>query len=396
MNERRLRQALLSVAPPDEIGAQRRGWRVVRTAFGEREPTPWPIRHRRPIGAVAIGVALLAAAVSPPGRAVIDEVRQAVGTEKVVGVPQAKPALFSLPAEGRVLVSAPSGAWIVSADGSRRKLGDYDEATWSPRGLFVGVSRRHQLAAVTPKGKVRWTLSRPRVHDASWAPSGFRVAYLSGRNLRLVAGDGTEDRRIDAARAIRPAWRPGAEHVLAYADRNGMVTVLSSDDNQTLWTAGAGEFGPAHLEWSADAARLLVARRAAGGRFALVVYDAGGRRLQSLEFPGQFVDAAFAPQGHRIAVVRRVGPRSELLVVEAETLRQQRIVFDGQGRFSDVAWSPAGRWLLLGWESADQWLFIRSTKASKLKAVSSLAVQFDPGGSGGGAFPRIEGWCCPG
>jgi hypothetical protein len=396
MNEHRLRQALLSVAPPDEIGAQRRAWRVVRTAFGERVPTPWPIRHRRPIGAVAIGVALLAAALSPPGRAVLGEVREAVGTEKVVGVPQAKPALFSLPAEGRVLVSAPSGAWIVSADGSRRKLGDYDEATWSPRGLFVGVSKRHQLAVVTPKGDVRWTLSRPRVHDASWAPSGFRVAYLSGSNLRVVAGDGTGDRRVDAALAVAPAWRPGAEHVLAYADRNGMVTVLSTDDNQTLWTAGAGELGPAHLEWSADAARLLVARRVAGGRFALVVFDTGGRRLQSLEFPGQFVDAAFAPQGHRIAVVRRVGPRSELLVVEAETLRRQRVVFDGQGRFRDVAWSPAGRWLLLGWESADQWIFIRSTNASKLKAVSSLAVQFDPGGTGTGEFPRIEGWCCPG
>ncbi|MGH3081796.1 MAG: hypothetical protein ACRDNH_11810 [Gaiellaceae bacterium] len=396
MNERRLRQALLGVAPPDEIGAQRRAWRLVRTAFGEREPTPWPIRHRRPIGAVAIGVAIFAAALSPPGRAVIDEVREAVGTGKVVGVPQAKPALFSLPAEGRVLVSAPSGAWIVSADGSRRKLGDYDEATWSPRGLFVGVSKRHQLAAVTPKGNVRWTLSRPRVHDASWAPSGFRVAYLSGSNLRLVAGDGTGDRRIDAARAVAPAWQPGTEHVLAYADRTGMVTVLSSDDNQTLWTAGVGELGPAHLEWSADAARLLVARRVAGGRFALVVFDAGGRRLQSLEFPGQFVDAAFAPQGHQIAVVRRVGPRSELLVVEAETLRRQKVVFDGQGRFSDVAWSPAGRWLLLGWESADQWLFIRSTDVSKIKAVSSLAMQFDPGGSGAGEFPRIEGWCCPG
>ena len=396
MNERKLHRELLAIAPPDEIGAQRRAWRVTRTAFGEREPTPWPIRHRRPIGAVAIGVALLAAAVSPPGRAVIGEVREAVGTEKVVGVPQAKPALFSLPAEGLVLVSAPSGVWVVSADGSRRKLGDYEAATWSPRGLFVGVSKRHQLAAVTPKGVVRWTLSRPRVHDPSWAPSGFRVAYLSGRNLRLVAGDGTGDRRVDAAQAIRPAWRPGAEHVLAYADRNGMVTVLSTDDNQTLWTAGAGEFGPAHLEWSADAARLLVVRRVAGGRFALVVYDAGGRRLQSLEFPGQFVGAAFAPQGHRIAVVRRVGPRSELLVVEAETLRQQTVVFDGQGRFSDVAWSPAGRWLLLGWQSADQWLFIRSTNASKLKAVSSLAEQFDPGGSGAGEFPRIEGWCCPG
>jgi hypothetical protein len=395
MNEQRLRRELLMIAPPDEIGAQRRAWRVVRTAFGEREPTPWPIRHRRPIGAVAIGIALLAAAISSPGRAVIDDVRDAVGTEKVVGVPQAKPALFSLPAEGRVLVSAPTGAWVVSADGSRRKLGDYDEATWSPRGLFVGVSKRHQLAAVTPKGVVRWTLSRPRVREPRWAPSGFRVAYLSGRNLRIVAGDGTGDRRVDAAQPVAPAWRPGTEHVLAYADRNGAVTVIAADDSQTLWTSGGTTPGPAHLEWSADASRLLVARPLAGGRFALVVYDAGGRRVQSLEFPGQFLDASFAPTGHQVAVIRRVGTRSELLVVEADTLRRQEVVFGGLGRFSEVAWSPAGRWLLLGWESADQWLFIRSTDVSKIKAVSSLAVQFDPGGTGAGEFPRIEGWCCP-
>jgi hypothetical protein len=394
VNERRLRKALLATAPPDEIGAQRRAWRVVRTAFGRREPTPWPIRHRRPILAAAAGVAVLAAIASSPGTAVLRKVREAVGTEKVVGIPQARPALFSLPAPGRVLVAAPSGVWIVTADGSRRNLGDYDEATWSPRGLFVGASKRHQLAALTPKGEVRWALSKPRVQHPRWAPSGFRVGYLSGRNLRVVAGDGTGDTRIDGARDIAPAWRPGTEHVLAYADRTGTVNVVATDDRQTLWTATGLATGGAQLEWSADATRLLVVRRLPGARFALVVFDEGGRRLQSLEFAGRAVDAAFAPGDSRIAVIRRVGDRSELLVVEADTLRRQKVVFSGKGRFSDVAWAPSGRWLLLGWESADQWLFVRSTDVSKIKAVSSLAVQFDPGGAGFGDFPRIEGWCC--
>lgn len=396
MNERRLKRMLVATAPPDEIGAQRRAWQVARSAFGEREPTPWPIRHRRPLTAAAIGVAVLAAALSPPGRAVIDEVREVVGTEKVVGVQRARPALFSLPAAGRVLVSAPSGAWVVSANGSRRRLGDYDEATWSPQGLFVGASKRHQLAAVTPKGEGRWTLSRPRVHYPRWSPSGFRIAYLSGSNLRLVAGDGTGDRRIDSAQDVAPAWRPGAEHVLAYANRSGAVTLLATDENRTSWTAAGAAVNPAQLEWSADATRLLVARRLPGGRFALVVFDADGRRLQTLAFDGQFVDAAFAPGNHGVAVVRRVGLFSELLVVAADTLRQQQVVFRGRGRFSDVAWSPNGRWLLLGWAGADQWLFIRSTDVSKVEAVESLAAQFDPGGTGTGEFPRIEGWCCPG
>jgi hypothetical protein len=294
VNERRLKQLLVATSPPDEMGAQRRGWRVVRMAFAEREPTPWPLRHRRPLAAAAIGVAVLAAAVTPPGRAVIDGVRDAVGTEKVVGVPRAKPALFSLPAEGRVLVAAPGGVWVVGADGSRRRLGAYEEATWSPRGLFVGVSKRHQLAAVTPRGGVRWTLSRPNVHAPRWSPSGFRIAYLSGRNLRIVAGDGTADTRLDSAQNVAPVWKPVEEHVVAYADRTGTVNVVATDEEQTLWTAAGSAASPSQLEWSADAERLLVVRKLAGGRFALVVFDGDGRRRQTLTLPGVPVDAGRA------------------------------------------------------------------------------------------------------
>jgi WD40 repeat protein len=396
VTERRLRRQLLAAAPPDEIGAQRRAWRVVRTAYADRVPTPWPIRHRRALTAAAVGVVLLAAAFSPPGRAVIDGVREAVGTEnvKVVGVPRAKPALFSLPTEGRILVVAPTGAWIVSADGSKRRLGDYDDATWSPKGLFVGASKRHELAALTPKGKPRWALPRPRVHAPSWSPSGFRVAYLSGGNLRVVAGDGTGDRRFDAAQNVRPVWRPVQEHVVAYADGGGHVKVVDTDERRTLWAGDGSASSPMQLAWSSDGTRLLALRRLAAGRFALVVFDDAGHRRQYFELRGDPVDAAFAPNDHRFALVRRLGTRSQLLVVDADTLRRRTAVFIGRGRFGDVTWSPDGRWLLLGWESADQWLFIRSTDVSKIKAVSSLALQFDPGGNGRGGFPRIEGWCC--
>ena len=190
MNEHRLRQALLSVAPPDEIGAQRRAWRVVRTAFGEREPTPWPIRHRRPIGAVAIGVAPPRSR-GEPTRARGDRRGPRGGRHREGGRGAAGEACAVLAARrGQSARVRPERRLDRLRGRVESRLGDYDEATWSPRGLFVGVSKRHQLAAVTPKGDVRWTLSRPRVHDASWAPSGFRVAYLSGSNLRVVVGDG--------------------------------------------------------------------------------------------------------------------------------------------------------------------------------------------------------------
>ena len=393
MNDRDLRRALLTTVPPDELGAQRRAWRLARAAFDEREPSPWPQRHARPLIAAALAVAVLAAVLSAPGRAVIGNVRDAIGTEKVVGVPQAKPALFSLPTEGRLLVTAPTGAWIVSADGAKRRLGDYREASWSPRGLHAVVSNRSQLVAVTPNGAVRWAIARPAVHGARWSPSGFRIAYLSGSNLRVVYGDKSRDRRYDSAANVAPAWKPVEEHILAYVTPRNVLTVTETDAEQGLWTARV-RATPALLEWSADGRRLLTAVPLSGRRFALTVYDSTGRRLQSLAVPGTFVSAAFAPGDHRIAVVRRRGARSELFIADADLLRRQEPVFEGAGRFSDVAWSPGGKWLVLGWQSADQWLFIRSTDVEKIKAVSSLAKQFDPGGTGAGFFPRIEGWCC--
>ena len=49
-----------------------------------------------------------------------------------------------------------------------------------------------------------------------WSPSGFRVAYRSGQDLRVVAGDGTGDRLLDPGTFRPMAWRPGRAHVLAY------------------------------------------------------------------------------------------------------------------------------------------------------------------------------------
>jgi dipeptidyl aminopeptidase/acylaminoacyl peptidase len=398
VNAFELRRALLAIPPPDELGATRRSWRLARAAFDEREPTPWPQRHTRGLVAAAVAIAALAAVVSPPGRAVIADVREALGTEKVTKAPQPRAAAFALPAEGRVLVTAPTGVWIVRANGSKRRLGDFGEASWSAEGMAV-ASTRSRLAAFNPTGEIRWTLARPRVHDARWSPGGSRIAYLSGSNLRVVAANNTGDRRMDSAAGVAPAWRPGEQPVLAYVSAAGVLTVRDPDTDETLWTSGV-RATPAHLEWSADGRRLVAVVPLSDSRFALTVYDEAGRRLESLPLPGTFVDAAFAPDDHRVALVRRQraedGETSELLVVDANSVRRQTPVFSGRGSFSDVAWSPGARWLLLGWQSADQWLFLRSTAVEKVKAVSSLAQQFDPGGTGAGPFPRIEGWCCGG
>lgn len=220
-----MKRELDRIEIPDEHDARERSWAVVSAAFAEREPEP----HRRswkPAAVVALAVVVVAGLLSPPGRAVLDEIRE------VVGVEGSAPALFALPAPGRLLVTADSGVWIVDEDGSKRLLGDYREASWSPFGRFVAAARANELVALTPNGTVRWSLARPDVRLPRWGGSrtDTRIAYFSRGQLRVVGGDGKGDRLLAAVAAERaPVWLRGGGHRLAYAAPDGTVRVVEVD-----------------------------------------------------------------------------------------------------------------------------------------------------------------------
>ena len=154
--------------------------------------------------------------------AVVDRVRE------VVGVRRAAPALFTLPGGGRLLVGSDAGVWVVDQDGSKRLLAGYREASWSPFGRFVVATKRNELAALEPDGDVRWTIARPGVRFARWGGTATdtRIAYLSSHELRVVAGDGTDDHRVARRVAdVSPVWRTGAAHVLTYVGGDGFARV---------------------------------------------------------------------------------------------------------------------------------------------------------------------------
>jgi hypothetical protein len=391
-SDRELSRALQRIQAPEELEAQRRVWPIVRGAFEARDPVPWPRRRARPLVAAAVGVAVLAAALSSPGRALVGSVRDAF---KSTG-PKPRPALTSLPAPGVLLVSSARGPWIVQFDGSKRLLGPWWEASWSPHALYVAATRAHELAALDPKGVVRWSLARSGVvHAARWSPEGYRVAYLNGRELRVVTGDGTADtplrRRIGAT---PPAWRPGAQHELAFSTVDGRIELVATDSTKSEWRTGPGEVAK-ELVWSEDGRRLLVL-----GDRSLRVLDSSGRRLWQIGLPIGPSGVAFVRGSHRFVMVRHVPAtgRSDLILLQAEASPgKARYLYSAPGDFATLAVSPNGNWLLVGWVNADQWLFLRLTTA-KVQAISNIVEQFSPGRRGGSLssqFPSSVSWCCP-
>lgn len=275
---------------PGELEARGRAWALARTAFAERAVEPRRLAWK-PVAALALVLAVLAAAFSPPGRSVIDTVRERIGVE------HAQPALFSLPSGGRLLVTSDAGAWVVEADGSKRLLGRYRDAAWSPFGRYVVATRPNELVALEPGGRVRWSLARPDVRSPRWGGTrtDTRIAYVSAGNLRVVGGDGKGDRLLArGVAATAPVWRPGPGHRLAYALRDGSVRVVDADRGTVLDRSAPRSLvrPPARLRspngrWIVSgwaAADQLVFLRVEGPRRIVAVSDVS-RQFRSRSFP---------------------------------------------------------------------------------------------------------------
>lgn len=408
IDQNRLRLLLRETPVPATVDAERRGLAAIEAAYAERRQSGRRAPSRPRLGLALTIAALLGALMLSPAGA---SVRGWVGGVFAVGVPDAESGLSALPGGGRLLVQARSGAWLVRADGSRRLLGEYEEATWSPHGLFVAVADGRELTAVEPDGTPRWTLPAPgRVADPRWAPAGMRIAYRSGSELRVTAADGSGDHAIAPRVApVGAAWSPEGAVRLAYVDAGGRTRVVDADSGRDLGSAAALP-GAKWLAWGMGG--LLEASRTAlrvrrvhaiprptgpgwGEASGAEVVKLG--RAIDLPLPGGALlrAAALAADGRTVAAsVITGGPagsRGTVLLFATNGDGVRRLV-SVPGPLGELAWSPGGDRLLVTWPATDQWLFL-SVGQGRGRAIADVTAAFAPGGSPG-SFPRLDGWCC--
>lgn len=393
LDEKSLRTLLLQQPVPGEHLAIERTWEVVRAAFVARDPAP-RARRRFPVRSVlallAVAAIGLAVWLTGAGGWIADRFEAGGGGAATTApaAPAAGSQPVGLPAAGRLLVAGDGAVDVLDADGARTALGDYASASWSSSGRFVAAWRKNLLVGldVTEPDLPLWQVGGRGIGDARWSDDGFRVAYRARSRLRVVDGSGNDPRVLsrDAA-PVAPAWRPGEEHILAYAEARGRVRVVEADTRKLLWQVQAADV--VGLGWSGDGTQLAVLSAA-----GLSILDESKRVTASVRLPADVRAVA-------LAVRPGASPDVAYSVFSAETGRGSVFVFDaarrtsellfaGQGRFGQLVWSPDGGYLLVPWRAGNQWLFVPA-------GAGELTITEDPAAElGTVGFPRPGGWCC--
>jgi TolB protein len=106
------------------------------------------------------------------------------------------------------------------------------EPAWSPDGRTIAFARTRAggptLFLVNPQGSRLRRLTRGR--SPTWSPDGKRLAFILGRNIYVIASDGSGRRRVVAG--LRPAlygqtfvrWSPDGSKLLYSSGADAWVT----------------------------------------------------------------------------------------------------------------------------------------------------------------------------
>lgn len=129
-----------------------------------------------------------------------------------------------------IAIVADGRLWLATRGGLRIEDLPVSAAELSPRALYAAVGVGSSLVVLAPGNRRAWSHDAGgRVVEAAWSPDGLKIAYVvrrgSGDELRLIEGDGDQDRLLSArVRAAKPSWRADSLAV-AYVRPDGRAGV---------------------------------------------------------------------------------------------------------------------------------------------------------------------------
>lgn len=214
--EKRLEALLLEAPEPEpEVGD-----RALAHALAALE-TPLPRSHGRlRLGLVLAAAALVLLAVAAGSLAAAGALHVSLGRTK----PHSRVSTTLMLPKGAagIAVVHDGRLSVVTRSGFRLQGLPVSSATLSPHALYVAAGIGSSLVALKPDGEHAWShAAGGKVRAIAWAPDGIRIAYIVGRSLHVIWGNGTHDVVLDrSVRAVTPSWRADSL-ALAYVGAGG-------------------------------------------------------------------------------------------------------------------------------------------------------------------------------
>ena len=365
-----LKERCSELRAPNENEAGERGWAVVRAAYeSQREPVAWPRRHVRPLVAGALVAAVVAAALSPPGRSVVHSLREAVGVKH-----GASRSSSRCRRPGELLVTQPQGPWLVRDDGSR---GCSATTATRPSPRTASSSR--------PPERTSSSRSTRRATSAGRSPGRPRASRPGPGRARTRGSPTSRAGSCASSRATGPATTPSAAPHPSRRRGSPVEAACSrTRTDEARWSTTSTRDHvlrtlpnvPTKLAWSDDGSVALV--------LAAPHARLPGSKVVAADDPS---DATFdrAPPSSRNAEVAAVRPAGEGSNVFS--LMTGRTLFRGTGVFGQVA-CVAGRPLAARHVADREPVGVCPTAGLAVSSgVSRISAQFE-------GFPRVVGWCC--
>lgn len=226
----------------------------------------------------------------------------------------------------RAFLDEPVTALAVSADGAR-------------------------LVAATAAGAIRMLdpATGDAVADFGSDTAGFTRYGVHPDGASALAGDGETIALWSGATGQRSFLGKAGEREVAGFSADGATVAAFDKEKVWLWDGLDGgplaelAAGPAveGVALSADGALVLVWTE--GGAAALWERDGGAALGPLPPVPGGIADAAFSPDGERVALLGRTGDGSRSILVADAASRAAAIVIGFEGDAAGVAFSPAGK-----------------------------------------------------